>query len=226
MLIHHHFSQRAVVTPDQYHWVASPQVGVDRVMLDRVGAEKARATSVVRYAPNSHFPPHLHPGGEEILVISGAFMEGECRYPAGWYLRNPPGSFHQPSTDEGALLFVKLWQMSDREHEPVRINTRDPARWTTADVRDTCVLFVGQTEHVSIERLEPGIALFDKPVGGAELFVLEGTLQEGTRQYGQGAWIRLPPGDCPVIVAGRQGATAYLKTGHLTVGYEGPGAAC
>ncbi|SUV87500.1 ChrR Cupin-like domain [Bordetella pertussis] len=63
-------------------------------MLDRWGGEKGRATSIVRYAPGACFPRHEHPGGEEILVLAGSFSEEGGRYPAGWYLRNPPGSSH------------------------------------------------------------------------------------------------------------------------------------
>ena len=68
------FTQFSMVKREEYQWVKSPQKGVDRVMLDRVGEEKARATSIVRYAPNSYFPSHSHPGGEEILVLSGSFF--------------------------------------------------------------------------------------------------------------------------------------------------------
>ena len=50
------FGQRAVVTPDQYEWVPSPAPGVERMMLDRIGEEVARATSIVRYARDSRFP--------------------------------------------------------------------------------------------------------------------------------------------------------------------------
>ncbi len=56
-------------------------------MLDRIGREQARATSLVRYAPDSVFPEHTHPGGEEILVLSGTFTENGTDYPAG---RTPP----------------------------------------------------------------------------------------------------------------------------------------
>ena len=73
MLIHADFSRRALVLPHQHRWTPSPQAGVERVMLDRVGAEKGHATSLVRYAAGSNFPVHYHPGGEEILVLSGAF---------------------------------------------------------------------------------------------------------------------------------------------------------
>src|SRR3546814_7409516 len=60
MFINADFSLRAVVASHQYQWVASPQAGVERVMLDRLGGEKARATSIVRYAPSSRFPRHQH----------------------------------------------------------------------------------------------------------------------------------------------------------------------
>lgn len=215
MLIRADFSRRAAVAPQQYQWVASPQPGVERVMLDRVGGEKARATSIVRYAPGSRFPAHEHPGGEEILVLSGSFSEGGMSYPAGWYLRNPPGSGHQPSSEEGAVIFVKLRQMPAGETRSVRIDTRDASRWTMQGARASCPLFTGPGECVSIERLPAGARVFSGPVGGAEMLVLEGSLHEGAQQYGRCSWIRLPPGEYPEFMAGGTGATVYLKTGHL-----------
>ncbi len=216
MLIHANFSQCAVVTPDEHQWVQSPMVGVKRVMLDRVGEEKARATSVVRYAPDSHFPRHLHPGGEEILVLSGTFSDEHGHYPAGWYLRNPPGSSHQPFSVEGATIFVKLWQMQPDDNHTVRINTNDSASWQHKRGRGVCYLFSDGIEQVCLLRLAPGEAVFSEPPNSAELFVLEGSVVMEDRTYERGSWIRLPAGTSPHITAHTQGATVYLKTGHLT----------
>lgn len=83
MLVNADSSRRAAVAPHQYQWVAFPQGGVERVMLDRLGAETGRATSIVRYAPGSRFPRRQHPGGEGILVLSGTFCDDERRFPAG-----------------------------------------------------------------------------------------------------------------------------------------------
>jgi len=86
MLINSDFSRKAIVMAQDHRWVASPQPGVERVMLDRIGAERARATSLVRYQPRSVFPAHGHPGGEEILVLSGTFSDSSGDYGPGWYL--------------------------------------------------------------------------------------------------------------------------------------------
>jgi hypothetical protein len=67
--------------------------GVERMMLDRIGDEVARATSLVRYAPNSTFSPHVHGGGEEFFVLEGEFGDEHRTYPAGTYVRNPIGWF-------------------------------------------------------------------------------------------------------------------------------------
>ncbi|WP_429951866.1 cupin domain-containing protein [Comamonas sediminis] len=150
MLINADFSLRATVTPTDYRWVASPQPGVERVMLDRVGEEIARATSLVRYARNSSFPPHQHPGGEEILVIEGVFSDEQGDYPAGWYLRNPPGSSHSPRSRQGAVILVKLCQMHSEDSQSVRIDSGDPLNWNFVGGRVTCTLFSGNNEHVSM----------------------------------------------------------------------------
>jgi anti-sigma factor ChrR (cupin superfamily) len=69
------FSQRVVVHAALLSWVPSPMAGVERRMLDRIGDEVARATSIVRCAPDSHFSPHTHGGGEEFLVLDGVFQD-------------------------------------------------------------------------------------------------------------------------------------------------------
>lgn len=57
MEVNSNFSQPVVVHSEQLDWQASPMKGVDRRMLDRIGDEVARATTIVRYAPGSKFGP-------------------------------------------------------------------------------------------------------------------------------------------------------------------------
>ncbi|WP_435927024.1 cupin domain-containing protein [Dryocola sp. BD613] len=217
MLINHDFTRRVTVSIDDYHWVHSPQGGVDRVMLDRIGGEQARATSLVRYLPQTSFPQHIHPGGEEILVLAGQFSEGEQDYPAGWYLRNPPGSTHQPHSTDGTLLFVKLGQMAASENVPLRVDTRDAANWQRGKGFSVCALFENAHESVCLLRLTSGSLLAEPPLpGGAELFIVEGSLTEGDSIHAQGSWIRIPVGQRLVFMAETENTLLYLKKGHLS----------
>ena len=102
------FGARAAVHAAQLDWTPSPIPGVDRRMLDRIGDEVARATSIVRYAPHSRFPSHTHGGGEEFLVLDGVFQDEHGDYSAGTYVRNPPTSSHTPGSEPGCTIFVKL----------------------------------------------------------------------------------------------------------------------
>lgn len=212
MLVNADFSRPALVTPDAYQWIPSPQAGVERVMLDRVGGEVARATSIVRYAPQSDFPRHQHPGGEEILVLSGTFSDEANDYRAGWYLRNPPGSNHSPSSVDGAVIFVKLWQMQPAESSALRIDTNDSANWSDAQGYVVCKLYADDLESVSLVRLQPGQAMPAQPATPAELLVLRGALQEDHRQFPHGSWLRFPAGHHVGLVSGNDGATVYVKT--------------
>ena len=66
-------------------------------------------TALVRWAPNTHFQTHVHPGGEEIFVLKGVFNDEAGEYPALTWLRNPRWSRHAPFTaSEGALIYVKV----------------------------------------------------------------------------------------------------------------------
>ncbi|MBB2919272.1 cupin domain-containing protein [Cupriavidus alkaliphilus] len=210
MYVNADLSRRAVVTPDDHHWVASPQPGVERMMLERFGAEQARATSIVRYAPASHFPLHRHPGGEEILVLAGVFSEASAHYPAGWYLRSPPGSSHRPSSVGGAVIFVKLRHMKASEQESVRIDTNHAAHWREIAGGAICTLYSDDAERVAMLRMNGRVSLpYGRP---AELLVLDGALRVDGHDYAAGSWMRFPEGDHAEIQAGATGATLYIRT--------------
>lgn len=217
MLINADFSQMAVVKPNDYQWVKSPRGEVERVMLDRVGNETARATSLVRYAPQTMFPEHEHPLGEEILVLSGTFTEnGHQHYPAGWYLRNPDGSKHTPSSEDGTLIFVKLMQMSKDHTETIRINTHASENWQTIGQRLICPLYVSHNEHTYLEKLKPHQNFDEHILKGIELLVIQGELIMNGETFLAGSWVRLPIQSSHHFYASAAGATLYVKTGHLS----------
>jgi anti-sigma factor ChrR (cupin superfamily) len=106
MLVNADFSKRVIVRPGDTPWSPSPGHGVDRIMLDRIGGEVARATSIVRYAAESHFAQHEYTGGEEFLVLDGIFSDENGHYGPGTYLRNPIGTRHSPFSSGGCTIFV------------------------------------------------------------------------------------------------------------------------
>jgi anti-sigma factor ChrR (cupin superfamily) len=149
------FSQRVAVHAARLPWLASPIAGVDRRMLDRIGDEVARATSIVRYAPASRFSAHTHGGGEEFVVLDGVFQDKHGDYPAGSYVRNPPTSRHTPGSAPGCVLFVKLWQFDLQDRTPVRLDAQALA-YTYAPGRpgvEIALLFNDSREQVRMERL-------------------------------------------------------------------------
>ena len=210
------FNARAVIVTRSIPWIVSPEAGVERKMLDRVGDEVARATSIVRYAPGSAFAPHTHELGEEFLVLSGTFEDDQGVYPAGTYVRNPPGSRHRPFSTEGCQIFVKLRQFQAGDDAQIVIDTWQ-AVFRPGLVPGLSVLPLHEygSEHVALVRWAPGTRFqAHTHWGGEEIFVLEGTFSDEYGDYPAGAWLRSPhlskhqPFSDP-------GCLIYVKVGHL-----------
>jgi anti-sigma factor ChrR (cupin superfamily) len=222
------FSKRVAVHAAHIPWVPSPMAGVDRRMLDRIGDEVARATSIVRYAPGSHFSQHTHGGGEELLVLEGEFSDEHGDFPAGSYIRNPPTSRHTPRSGPGCVLLVKLWQFDLADRTQVRIDTRD-RMFVPMACRDgvtTLELFRDPHEIVRLERWATNATIELAPRGGAELLVLEGAFEESGERFEAQSWLRLPQGGTLAARAGAKGCTVWIKTGHLGQPVVPPPATC
>ncbi|MDO6479247.1 cupin domain-containing protein [Shimia thalassica] len=208
------FKKRVVVHSDQIDWVASPMPGVDRRMLDRLGAEVARATSIVRYAPNSKFSAHTHTGGEEFIVLEGVFQDEHGDFPAGTYVRNPPTSAHTPGSEGGCTIFVKLWQFDPEDRTQFRKSMADELN-APVDGVATAVLHRDARETVTYSHLDAGAVLANTDTGGIEMLVIDGEVTQDTDTLGKGGWLRLPEGQALSIAAGPNGAKVWIKTGHL-----------
>lgn len=216
MLLNDDFAHRALVHAATLDWVASPAQGVERRMLFRIGEEKARATSLVRYAPGSHFSRHAHPGGEEFLVLEGIFQDETGDFPAGTYVRNPPGSGHEPGTELGCTIFVKLWQFRKDDHERV---VRLPGEGEPASLRpgvtSSLILFEGADERVIFEAWQPGAEIELANPEGLELLVIAGAFADGAETLDPWSWLRLPAGEPLRAQVGPQGARVWCKLAPL-----------
>ncbi|MEL6999552.1 MAG: cupin domain-containing protein, partial [Pseudomonadota bacterium] len=196
---------------------SSPMPGVDRRMLDRIGDEVARATTIVRYAPDSQFSPHVHTGGEEFFVLDGVFSDEHGDFPAGSYIRNPPESLHTPGSKPGTTIFVKLWQfdMADRTH--VRVDT-NKARFVP-DAGRTGVsilpLFHDDHEDVVMEQWDAGAQVTIDAANGAEVLVISGAFDMDGEGFATQSWLRMPKGDKVHVTVGSEGARVWIKRDHL-----------
>jgi len=208
-------SRPAAALLEELPWQSSPDGSVQRRMLDRDGGEVARATSVVRYPKNSRFPAHRHDRGEEFFVLEGVFSDEHGDYPAGTYVRNPPGSVHTPYSTAGCVLFVKLRQFASDDLERVVIDTRS-ATWSDLDTAGSWLsLHRHDDEAVTLVRLEAGATLPDESwPGGVEILVLEGAIEDAEAHHPCDSWLRLPPGTRRRF-GSTSGALFYLKRGHL-----------
>ncbi|MBH23062.1 MAG: hypothetical protein CMH57_01115 [Myxococcales bacterium] len=204
----------ATVNAKALPWEPSPAPGVERRRLERTGGERARVTSLVRYAPETGFPAHEHGGGEEFLVLSGVFSDETGDHPAGSYVRNGVGTRHAPHTDAGCVIFVKLWWMHPDETGLTRVNTRDEANWGDAPWGARLPLYEDAREQVELWRLRPGAVTEVTVEGGLEVFVVSGSATLGDDRLSAWSWARRPQAGV-LTLATLSGATVYLKRGHL-----------
>ena len=79
---------------------------------------KHEQVALLQWPAGAHFPCHQHSGGEELYVIRGELIDEHGHYPAGTWLRNPPGSEHQPYVLEDTLVWIKAGHLRepDRTH--------------------------------------------------------------------------------------------------------------
>ena len=211
------FDKKLVIETGAMEWSHSPAPNVFRKPLEREAAESGHTTSVVRYEAGASFSTHSHPKGEEIYVLEGVFSDEDGDYPAGTYLRNPPGSHHAPFSREGCVLFVKLNQFDLSDRSKIRINTLETPWHPGQGNLEVMPLHQFQAMGTALVKWPKGERFAPhKHWGGEEIFVLEGEFIDEHGNYPKGTWIRSPhlSTHFPFV---EQETLILVKTGHLPV---------
>ncbi len=98
-----------VVRPDDHQW----RNGIGNLVVLSLHEFQAQHTALVYWPEDERFQPHQHWGGEEILVISGEFIDEHGHYPAGSWIRSPHLSKHFPYVEEETLILVKTGHLPE-----------------------------------------------------------------------------------------------------------------
>lgn len=207
--------RRVVIATANQPWLPSAHADVLRKPLAREEREQGHATSVVRYLAGARFAEHMHPGGEEIFVLEGVFSDQHGDYPAGTYVRNPPGSSHAPFSREGCLLLVKLHQFQPGDTQPLTIQTR-AATWLPGyGGLKVMPLHQFGSESTALVKWPAGeVFQPHSHYGGEEIFVISGEFCDEYARYPAGTWLRSPhlSQHHPYV---EQETLIWVKTGHL-----------
>jgi anti-sigma factor ChrR (cupin superfamily) len=211
------FSQRVVIDTNQMDWSPSPKPGVWRKPLAREDAERGHATSLVKYDPDSAFPTHGHPLGEEIFVLDGVFSDATGDYPAGTYLRNPEGFSHAPFSKQGCKLLVKLHQFQPDDANRIHVDTHRSEWFKGQGQLKVLPLHEHKGESVALVHWPAGEHFLPHVhAGGEEIFVISGEFIDEFGRYPAGTWIRSPhmSRHNPYV---EQDTLIWVKVGHLPI---------
>lgn len=216
-MLNMNFSERVVIDTQQQPWLPSPAQGVWRKPLEREAKESGHTSSIVKYDAGSQFATHKHPLGEEIFVLEGVFSDENGDYPAGSYLRHPPGSQHAPFSHEGCVILVKLNQFDPRDLDVVKINTQQTEWLQGIGGLQVMPLHEFEHEHTALVKWPKGETFQPhRHFGGEEILVLSGKFQDELGEYPRHTWIRSPhmSGHFPFV---EEETIILVKTGHLLI---------
>ena len=113
--------QFAVDTTDG-KWIPSQADGVEIQPLHEFGTEQV---ALIRFAPDTTYPSHVHEGGEEILVLQGEIRDGEGVYPTGAWVRYPDASQTRSHELSGRCLALRESPATWLERRRVRVRMID-----------------------------------------------------------------------------------------------------
>lgn len=210
------FERVVVVNTEELPWLPMTGEGVTQRLLEKIGTDICRTTTIIRCLAGSPIPAHALDQGEEIIVLEGEYTDELGDYPAGAYIKNPTGTQHTSTTGSGCVLFVKQGHLQQEDTERVVVDVAN-SDWRQGMVAGLSVMPLSEFkgEHNALVRWQPGTVFnAHRHWGGEEIYVLEGVFEDEFGRYPKGTWVRNPHLSQHAPFS-REGCTIFVKVGHL-----------
>lgn len=102
-----------ILQPGDRKWVPVPALGGGEVKILNVDDKNHRVAFLYRFEKNAVLPKHSHKCAAQAITLEGEWEYEEGSLAEGAYAYEPVGSFHRPSSKDGAVLFINLMSDSD-----------------------------------------------------------------------------------------------------------------
>ncbi len=91
-------------------WKPVPDAPGNAMKTLRYDKETGASAILLKMDPGAHYAAHVHPGGEEVFVLSGSLQLGADFLRDGDFLYTPPGGIHAASSTEGCVVYISVPQ--------------------------------------------------------------------------------------------------------------------
>ncbi len=204
--------QSVALKPENLDWKKSGEH--QKSLLDTPSWE----SSFLRIQPDTAINEDALSTGEEYLVLEGSLIYQDDTFTTGSYFRFPPTTSRDLTAGpDGALIFLKHGHFKPSDQQVLSLHQEDK-NWRQGMVPGLSVMALYQHGHESMAFVKwaPNTQ-FNQHIhpGGEEIIVLEGTFHDESGSYPQGTWIRNKPYSKHTPYTESDGATIYVKTGHL-----------
>lgn len=210
------FERVVVVNTEELPWLPMTGEGVTQRLLEKIGTDICRTTTIIRCLAGSPIPAHALDQGEEIIVLEGEYTDELGVYPAGSYIKNSKGAQRTSITKIGCVLFVKQGHLQQDDTERVVVDVAN-SDWRQGLVAGLSVMPLSEFkgEHNALVRWQPGtVFTAHRHWGGEEIYVIEGVFEDEFGRYPKGTWVRNPHLSQHAPFS-REGCTIFVKVGHL-----------
>ncbi|TCG04982.1 hypothetical protein BZM27_37000 [Paraburkholderia steynii] len=96
------------------------------VEVKNLGKANGRAVQLVRFAPSTVFPEHLHSGPEFIYILSGSAVQNGCCLTPGWVGIAERGTVDRAFRSDTGCVFLLIYE--SRQFTESLVAESDPSR--------------------------------------------------------------------------------------------------
>lgn len=102
-----------ITRSNNIHWqpLIENQVNYEGIFVKSLQFDRATNRSkaiLLKFEKGACYPYHIHPAGEEILVLEGSCIIHNEILSQGDYLYTPPKGKHSVTTQTGCILFLSI----------------------------------------------------------------------------------------------------------------------
>ena len=193
-------TEHVVIQSNELEWRNTEHDGVFKKCFELItDPAKARETCLLRFEAGAELPESNLDERTEMMVLEGELSDGQGTYGEGVYLKNPPGERIHYSSDGGCIVFMKRRANAGAGAGRVVRDTNKEDAWEIWGERGAHKVTLygpGDIQEGSwVGRMLPDVKIPEHDhVGGEEIFVLHGSIEDEVALAKRGTWIRFPVG--------------------------------